>query len=145
MYFTWLFIKPPQLAQRSLNPNLAIKRRITPLIESLDPDDRGVIPTGLNFRFFRNDLETTRRAAAHNDQLLGATNDAVGTDRGAANSIWSGLDADADESERRHLVLVIQTADPDVLIRDLLAVDVQLDQPIQSHACFDLQTGRHRN
>src|SRR5207253_3077873 len=133
-----------EFSQRCLDTNLAVKRRIAPLIESLDAHDRGIISTGLNFSFFRNDLEAARGAAAHNDQFFSATGGAIGTNRGATNSIWSGLDADADESKRRHLVLGIQTADPYVLIRNFLAVDFQLDRPVQSHTRFDLQAGRHR-
>src|SRR5436190_15500247 len=88
-----------QLARGRVDADLTVERGIAPLIEHLDVHEREVVSARLNFGLIRNDLQTTRRTAAHDVYLNGVTCFAVWPNCGGANLIHAGTHVDADEAE----------------------------------------------
>ena len=58
------------MAERTLDTNVSVHRRIVPLIEALYVHDGGIAAAGLNLSLVRDNFQAPCRAASHHDQLL---------------------------------------------------------------------------
>ena len=105
-----------QLAQRCFYAYLIIIGRMAPFIKGKNPDNRRVAPAGLYRRLLRHNLKSLGWSTADSDQLFRAAGNAGGTDGRNADAVWTRAQANADESERRYLILVVDATRTDVVL-----------------------------
>ena len=89
---------------------------MVPLIKCLHLHNRGIGAAALDLRSLSDNLQMRCRSAAHDGDLQRFTRATFGIDCSRQQFVCAGFKVDADEGEGRDLVLVIETANADILI-----------------------------